>query len=169
VFPIGKRFGSETLMSRGLGRIQQAIIGLIETEPQGAWTTSQLCQHIYDDLIQKRHRVAVARALRRMELPALWWVRRADKQGAEYCLYNAGDEESTLRAVFLGDSYAWNYASFEQWKERFSHRIENARKAVEAVLRYHNASPIEKLGIDIDRLRQQIALLQMAGTSGPTN
>jgi hypothetical protein len=153
-------------MSRGLGRIQQAIIELIETEPHGAWTTTQLCQHTYDDSVEKRHRVAVARALRRMTLPPLWWVRRADKQGAEYCLYNAGDEESTSRAVFFGDSYAWNYANFEQWKERCPHRIDKARKCVEEVLCYHNASPIEKLDIDIDRVRQQIALLHGVGTSG---
>jgi hypothetical protein len=152
-------------MSRGPGRIQQAIVGLIEADPQGAWTTTELCEYIYRSSVERWDRVAVAQALRGMKLPPLWCVRRTGKQGAEHCLYNAGDVESTLRAAFAGDAasgYAWN---FEAWKARYPHRIERARKDVGEALRYYNASPVEKLAIEVSELRRVIELLHMASAS----
>jgi hypothetical protein len=82
-------------MSRGPGRTQQGIAALIASEPDGAWTTTQLCRHIYGRYVEKKHRVAVSRALRRMKLPPLWEVVQLAKSGAEYCLHNTGSLEST--------------------------------------------------------------------------
>jgi|SRR6516165_3118102 hypothetical protein len=96
-------------MSRGYGRIQRAILDLIEAQPHGAWTTAHLCAHIYDhlvDVINKTNRVAVTRALRQMKLPPLWFVRRVDKPGKGYVLYNAADLESTLRRDFFEQAMA---------------------------------------------------------------
>ena len=152
-------------MSRGLGRIQQAIVAMIEAEPRSAWTTTQLCERIYGANVERWHRVAVARALSRMKLPPLWCRSRTGKPGAESCLYNAGDVESTLRAAFLGDpagGHAWDFAA---WKERYPHRIERARKDAGEALQYHNASPIEKLSLEVNELRQVIGLLRMAAAS----
>jgi CheY-like chemotaxis protein len=101
-----------------------------------------------------------------MKLPPLWCVRRTGKSGTEYCLYNAGDVKSTLRAIFVGDSagrYAWD---FEAWKERYPHCIEKAHNDVDEALRYHDASPMEKLGIEVNELRQVIGLLRIASASG---
>jgi len=89
-------------MSRGYGRIQRAILDLIEAQPHGAWTTAHLCAHIYDhlvDVINKTNRVAVTRALRQMKLPPLWFVRRVDKPGKGYV-------ESTLRRDFFEQAMA---------------------------------------------------------------
>ncbi len=152
-------------MSRGPGRIQEAIFAIIEAEPQGAWTTTQLCERIYGTSVEKSHRAAVARALSRMKLPPLWCIRRTGKAGAERCVYNAGDMESTLRAVFMGDAgdcYAWD---FEAWKQKYPQRIERARNDVDEALRYHNASPTEKFEIEVNELRQVIGLLRIAATS----
>jgi hypothetical protein len=139
---------------------------MIQAEPHGAWTTTHLCAHIYDlGVINKTNRVAVTRALRQMKLPPLWFARRVDKPGKGYVLYNAADLESTLRRDFL--SRRWRRKlDFEEWKQEYSHYAERAREDVEATLRYHNASPIERLDIDIDKLRELIGLLRSAGTDG---
>ena len=55
---------------------------------------------------------------------------------------------------------------FEEWNQEYLHYAERAREDVEATLRYHNASPIERLDIDIDKLRELIGLLRSAGTDG---
>jgi CheY-like chemotaxis protein len=153
-------------MSRGPGRVHEAIIAMMEAEPQGAWTTTQLCERIYGTSVEKSHRAAVARVVCGMKLPPLWCVRRTSKPDAEYCLYNAGNVESTLRAVFVADAasgYAWD---FEAWKERYPHCIEKARNDVDEALRYHDALPVGKLDIEVNELRQVIGLLRIASTSG---
>src|SRR5262245_12662335 len=62
------------MMSRGFGRIQREIAALLESEPWGAWTTTELCQRIYRiQNIEKRHRVAVTRALRGQVYPITGW------------------------------------------------------------------------------------------------
>jgi hypothetical protein len=80
-------------MSRGPGHIQRVILALIEGDPHGdgAWTLSQICEQAYPGINrpEKKHRVAVARALRKMKLPGTWEVRRIDGHGEEYCLTNA--------------------------------------------------------------------------------
>jgi hypothetical protein len=70
-------------MSRGPGRIQQEIVALIAANEDGAWTTAQLCQLTYQGLPpEKKHRVAVLRALQYMELPPLWKVWRHHHRSA---------------------------------------------------------------------------------------
>jgi hypothetical protein len=62
-------------MSRGPGRVQREVAVLIAANADGAWTTADLCQHIYGvKTAEKKHRVAVIRALECMELPPLWKV-----------------------------------------------------------------------------------------------
>jgi hypothetical protein len=88
-------------MSRGPGRIQQEIAALIAANPDGAWTTADLCRHIYEvKTIEKKHSVAVARALRSMELPPpwKWW---------NYCLYNTSSRESTKLHIILDGCQNW--------------------------------------------------------------
>ena len=48
---------------------------------------------------EKKHRVAVTRALRQMELPPLWRTVRLNRSGAEHCLYNADNVVSFGRAT----------------------------------------------------------------------
>ena len=58
-------------MSRGPGRIQRAIYALIASDEHGAWLVSDICKHEYPriDRIEKKHQVAVNRALSSMILP----------------------------------------------------------------------------------------------------
>lgn len=51
-------------MSRGPGRIERAIAAILDTEPDNAFTTEDLCDRIYSGInrTEKKHRVAVLRA-----------------------------------------------------------------------------------------------------------
>ena len=64
-------------MSRGLGRIQRAIHALMVSNEHGAWLMSEICVHVYPEVngIEKKHQVAVNRALSSMELPGPWETR----------------------------------------------------------------------------------------------
>jgi len=56
--------GMETLMSKGPGCVQRAIMAAFAAEPNNAFLLSELCQRTYPRIkhIKKKHRVAVARA-----------------------------------------------------------------------------------------------------------
>ena len=62
--------------------MQRAISTLIEGDPDGAWSTADICRVVYPgDEIDKKHRVAVLYALRHMTLPGTWTVRRCPGPG----------------------------------------------------------------------------------------
>jgi len=123
-------------MCRGPGRIQQEIAALIAANPDDAWTTGELCgliyygQRSYAPTPEKKHRVAVTRALRQMELPPLWRTVRLNRSGAEHCLYNAGSLESTKRKYHLA---GWPLDS-PYLIERIPKDVAEARRYDEALL-----------------------------------
>jgi hypothetical protein len=144
-------------MCRGPGRIQQEITALIAANPDDAWTTGELCgliygQRSYAPTPEKKHRVAVTRALRQMELPSLWRTVRLNRSGAEHCLYNAGSLESTKRKYHLAG-----------WRLDSLYLIEHVPKDVAEARRYHEASPVEKIDIDVGRLQQRTVALKRLG------
>jgi hypothetical protein len=50
-------------MSKGPGRVERAIAGVFEAEPDNAFTVEDLCDRAYPgELVEKKHRVAVLRA-----------------------------------------------------------------------------------------------------------
>ena len=55
-------------MSRGPGRIEQAIAALLDAEPDNAFTTEELCERVYPGVnrVEKKHRVAVLRAANKL-------------------------------------------------------------------------------------------------------
>jgi hypothetical protein len=71
------------------------------------------------DDVEKKHRVAVGRALRKMELPPLWRVGYAWVPGAELYLQNTRSFESTLRADWIRGGQR---GSFEERRQNFSAR-----------------------------------------------
>jgi hypothetical protein len=145
-------------MCRGPGRIQQELTALIAASPDDAWTTGELCgliyygQRSYAPTPEKKHRVAVTRALRQMELPRLWRTVRLNRSGAEHCLYNAGSLESTKRKYHLAG-----------WQLDSPYLIERVPKDVADARRYDEASPVEKVDIDIGRLQQRSMALKRFG------
>lgn len=88
-------------MSRGLGRVQRAILAMIEVEPHGAWTVDEICRRVYPtDRVKKKQCVAVLRAVKRMKLPGAWTIRRLWYGRQTCCLYDECDDESQLRAQY---------------------------------------------------------------------
>jgi hypothetical protein len=139
-------------MSRGLGHVQRTILAMIEAEPHGALTVEEICPRIYPtEAVEKKHRVAVLRAVRRMKLPGTWKVRHAWSAGSPCCLFDECDDESQMRAVF--EDYSW--ASFERWKES-EHGARVRLYAAEA-REYRDASPVKKLEIEIERKKNFLA------------
>jgi hypothetical protein len=65
-------------MSRDPGRLQRAIIELIESSGPGdvGWTTSWLCEHVYRGKSSKSQRTALIRAIKKMRLPIGWKFER---------------------------------------------------------------------------------------------
>lgn len=63
-------------MSRGPGRIERRIAQLFQKDPRLVPTTTEICQYVYGvETVQKKHRVAVLRALKRFSkrsMPQLW-------------------------------------------------------------------------------------------------
>jgi hypothetical protein len=63
-------------MSRGPGRVQQQLIEIFSKKPKAAFSTEQLCRKVFrTENVQKKHRVSVLRALKRMSataMPDLW-------------------------------------------------------------------------------------------------
>ena len=52
-------------MSRGPGRLQRDLAELIAAHPGKTFSTAELCAHVYPgELIEKKHRVAVHRAMK---------------------------------------------------------------------------------------------------------
>jgi hypothetical protein len=99
-----------------------------------------------------------------MELPPLWWVRKAGMTCPDDCLYNAGSLESTLRRDCYGCG-SDPTVNFKRWKREYPDRIEKAREEVAEVRRYHEASPVEKIDIDIAVLQQSARLWAMGGVA----
>jgi hypothetical protein len=154
-------------MSRGPGRIQQMILDLIASDPHGAWTVGQICERVYPHELRvlKKHRVAVTRALRRMELPGTWDIRQMSKKGGEYCLGDKCDEESTLRRIYFGIGGPMGFAAWKQNHDRSSFWIEHARKSALKARLYRDASPIGKLDIEIADVKEDDNRLRMLGAS----
>jgi hypothetical protein len=156
-------------MSKGPGYIQRSILALVEKEPHGAWTTSDLCRAAYGKRItvSKAHRVAVLRALTRMTLPGTFEVWKLPDV-TEYCLCDPCDDESQMRRYWLASTRGSGWRarhddgqSFADWRE--SPYEESARaealKAAAKSRRWRDATPIERINIQIERQQTRLRLI----------
>ena len=100
-------------MSRGLGRIEQAILAAFTAEPDNAFTVGELCERIYPDCeridpdyscVDKKHRVAVIRAAQSLSRrwPDLGW-HYSETLGREKIFFNANSVMSFAMARLKGD------------------------------------------------------------------
>jgi hypothetical protein len=138
-------------VSKGLGQVQRAILDLIAREPEGAWTITDLCEVIYGD-IGKSRRVSVGRALRKMTLPDGWNTAR---WGIHHCLYFEASLEGQIRKLWRMDYRDWTLKRVKanEWVR------EHAQKALD----YVNATPLERLDLDIQRQQQFLVTIRMCG------
>ena len=141
-------------MSRGPGHVQRTILAMIEAEPHGAWTTGEIARSAYHGTtIEKKHRVAVLRALDKMKMPGTWKVRHQWLGAPEFCLFDHCDDESYMRA----DYAMFSWGDFDHWKES-EHGI-RARRYAGNAREYRDASPVKKIEIEIERKRSLLHLL----------
>jgi hypothetical protein len=63
-------------MSRGPGTVERRLRDIFADDAKGVFSTAMLCQRVYPvRKVQKKHRVAVLRALKRLtrrSMPTLW-------------------------------------------------------------------------------------------------
>jgi hypothetical protein len=158
----------ETLMSKGPGRVQRVVLGLIAADPDGVFTIADLCRHAYPDEaaeVAKKHRVAVICALRRMALPGTWWIRRLRRAGSELSLFDPCSDESQTRVRWLEFGRGGQaMMTYDRWKELFPYLVEQANEAAAYARRRRDASPVEKLDIQIADAQQMLGMMKMAGT-----
>jgi hypothetical protein len=93
----------ETVMSKGPGYLQRAIMAAFEAEPNNAFLLSELCQRTYPRIksIKKKHRVAVARAAKAIK--ALDSMKR-ETLGGELVFYDPLNVMSYAMARLKSDS-----------------------------------------------------------------
>jgi hypothetical protein len=94
-------------MSRGSGRIEQAIIAAFTAEPDNAFTVAELCDRIYPEAgyVDKKHRVAIIRAAKSLSRrwPDLGW-RKSETLGGQTIYFNADSVMSFAMARLKGDN-----------------------------------------------------------------
>lgn len=157
-------------MSKGPGRVQRAISTLIEGDPDGAWTTADICRVVYPgDEIDKKHRVAVLYALRHMTLPGTWTVRRLSRAGVEFCLYDPCRDEAQTRVSWMEmmirspRRYDPNY---RRWKKREDFMVERAHNRAAEARRWRDATPLEKIKRDMSQIRMILGAIKSGGGDG---
>lgn len=94
-------------MSRGPGSVERAIRDLFRMEPSGAFTTEELCESVFGAgvTIEKKHRVSVLRAARRIvNTDADWRVWSSETMGGSLVFFNMGDVISYSLARLKSDT-----------------------------------------------------------------
>ena len=78
-------------MSRGPGKIERAILALMQEQPDHAWTTEDLAENIYAgaNKIEKKHRVSILRAMQSVtKNDPDWFLWRSEIRGGTIVLMN---------------------------------------------------------------------------------
>ena len=155
-------------MSQGPGHVQRTILAMIEAEPHGAWTVEEICRRIYPtEAVEKKHRVAVLRALTRVLLPGTWWAKYISVPGGgrTCCVYDLCDDEGEMRAAYAESWQRRHYADFDAWVKDERSNCDRALEAVAKRRKYRDASAVEKLDLQIADQRTMIGLLSSGGTA----
>jgi hypothetical protein len=137
-------------MSRGPGHIQRTVLDLIAADADGAWSVGEICQRIYG-AVEKKHRVAVARALRRMELPGTWRLWRAGRTGM--CIYN----ECSLRSAGRFHWLNYQQGSFDDYA-RDNHFLQPGGmyyESVQEAIAYRDADARGRRKLDVKHKKER--------------
>ena len=150
-------------MSRGPGRIQRAIHVLIASDVHGAWLVSDICRHVYPEFdgVEKKHQVAVNRALTSMLLPEFWEARYSGARGNMRVLYNTRDPESAAKAECLTKrDNDWDDFREQIASERHEPEID---ESVQARRNSQDSDELSGLERQHENTKANIAFLESAG------
>jgi hypothetical protein len=137
-------------MSRGPGYVQRAITAYFQAEPDNAFLLSELCERIYPRInrIEKKHRVAVARAAKL--IPALAVMKR-ETLGCELVFYDPLSVMSYAMARLKADAFLrGDYRNNDPRKAQIRARLEMLSK------RYPGRFPKER-EVTEQELRERLA------------
>jgi len=105
-------------MSKGPGRIERAIAAALDAEPDGAFTTDDLCDRVYRGVnrIEKKHRVAVLRAASNlMKRRDNTGMMQADNLGGTNVYYNINNVMSYALARLKADCLNHYRSNDDRW------------------------------------------------------
>lgn len=148
-------------MSRGKGKVQRAIDDILAESVDAVWTTRKLCLRIFG-ACQKKHRVSLTRAIRKMETPG-WLYKALSRAGCECALYNMYSIDAEIEFRRLGYFEGVDPVTFRQG---WSHIVDRARETVAERIDYRDASPVKKLRIDIANSEKRLRDYGMVISNG---
>ncbi len=102
-----------------------------------------------------------------MRLPGTWQVWRLSRPGGATCLVDPCSDESVARLHYAERSYRLASLSFEAWKRYNPDDAERARAQAAESRRYRDASPIDKLTIDIAEAEKRAAMWGTVARAAP--
>jgi hypothetical protein len=147
-------------MGRGYGQVQLEILALL-SDPDGAWTTTELCQLVYGiEQVEKRHRVAVARAVKKISSATPDWF-YVGKPGGENLLFNKYSVAGRIRWRWFTDFSDMNFDTFRASKH-FGPIANEIAANVEKAKRFRDADELGKLDMLIEDVAEKIGLAESA-------
>jgi hypothetical protein len=145
-------------MGRGYGQVQREILALL-TDPDGVWTTTELCQLVYGiEQVEKRHRVAVARAVKKISFPTLGWF-YVGKSGGENLLFNKYSVAGRIRLQWFRDFSDMSFDAFRA-SEHFAPIAKEISANVEKAKRFRDADELGRLDMLIEDVAEKIGLAE---------
>jgi hypothetical protein len=111
-------------MSKGPGRIQRAILAAFAAKPDNCFLLSELCERVYPrfNRIEKKHRVAVARAVKL--IPTLAVMKR-ETLGCELVVYDPLKVMSyamaRLKSCSIGPGTAYRNKDYRPVRQKIWH------------------------------------------------
>jgi len=135
----------ETLMSKGPGCVQRAIMAAFAAEPNNAFLLSELCQRTYPRIkhIKKKHRVAVARAAKAIKMLASM---KRETLGCELVFYDPLNVMSYAMARLKSDSLGPGAA----------YRNNDYRPVRQKIWRGHDVTSWRRYDISSDRIFREM-------------
>jgi hypothetical protein len=145
-------------MGRGYGQVQREILALLN-DPDGAWTTTELCQLVYGiEQVEKRHRVAVARAVKKISFPTLGWF-YVGKSGGENLLFNKYSVAGRIRFQWFRDFSDMSFDTF-RGSEHFAPIAKEISANVEKARRFRDADELGRLDMLIEDAAEKVGLAE---------
>jgi hypothetical protein len=96
-------------VSRGPGRVERAIEATFKASPDQTFTIEELAAIVYPGAtyIEKRHRVCVIRAAKKVAAKLYWYACRADTPGSALVYCNGLDVRAYARGHARASVLAW--------------------------------------------------------------
>ena len=109
-------------MSRGPGRIERAVVELVASDTDNAFTIREACRRIYGmDPVQKKHLISVARAAKSaIKHGANIWIDGVGGRGHSLVLCTPDNLTSYGMAKFKRDNTLWPWADDNEVRQRLA-------------------------------------------------